>query len=491
MSPQQGQQSIVFLSQSPSSMDIDEQFSKWHVTQLPPLSRLDILHVVSSSKNSFIWASDDKVFTIGKSKDTIFDDNIHEELILNCREWNWREAAKRFLTFHPEMKDLVGDYRMLAIKNIYASCYAVFVDLGDSVFLASNEHDSTMWKFEKNVKLFVTSSSSNHVLVVFEDNELMNIDSLFFQMPSAQSSEIDGPIVLAATSGKSDIIFTESNKMFVRGDNKFNVQNGVKCITSFCYVETPFETLSKVKDVKCGMFHTAVLLENHEIYLCGDNRSGQVTGLVNNNIGNSNVTSNSLLFTKLNLKDHCQNQSILPESLYCSANSTGFLSKYSSSLYVFGEVVKHLNKSMPLDYNSSALEFILEYTGPSQSNTNTHTNTFTTPSVRNNINNKQNDCQWTDLVRVEPFEMFHPSTGEYHITGRKIPLEPFEFNSVSFGYGHFMCYRKREFKASLQYFKKRLQTLALIHSQHRDDHNNSTSCMFQDVEIISNDCQQL
>ncbi|KAF0982325.1 hypothetical protein FDP41_011255 [Naegleria fowleri] len=476
-SSQQQQLPIVFLSQSPGSMEIDESFSAWHVTHLTPLQDEDILHVASSSKNSFIWTSNDKIYTIGRPKDTsiVVDAVEQSNRILNCKEWNWREVVKHFLRYHPEMNDIVGDVRMLSIKNIEASCYAVFVDLGDSLFLASNEHNHTMWKFEKKVKLFVTSPSSNHVLVVFDDNELMNIDSLFFQMPSVQSSEIDSPIALTATSGKSDIIFTQTNKMFVRGDNKFNVQNGIKSNSSYRYVATPFESLSKVKEVKCGMFHTAVLLENHEIYLCGYNRDGQcgVLDLTSN--------SNALLFTKLHLKDRF-NHSIIPEHIYCSAFSTGFVSKYSFCLYVFGDVIKHINKNKQgqvQQHSNSSLEYILEYKGPSQ--------TLNDSLSRGNAGQQQQDDDdqhhhdnntssqsRTDFVRVEPFEIYNPSTLECHVMGRKIPLEPFGLNSVSFGYGHIQCFRKKEFKASLNYFKLHLQKL--VHS--------NTSLSFRDVEIV-------
>ncbi len=160
---------------------LENEFTKWNITTIDGVnnpqqqsSQIEIRQIIPSLKNSFIWTTDDdRIFTIGKphvpNLASTNDDNVEEQLIsnpLNCVEWKWKERARRYLRMNEEMAEYI-DSRLLNVKNVYASCFSVFLDLGDGVFFASNEHEDRMWKLQKEIRLFVTSSSSNHALIVF------------------------------------------------------------------------------------------------------------------------------------------------------------------------------------------------------------------------------------------------------------------------------------------------------------------------------------
>ncbi|EFC37144.1 predicted protein [Naegleria gruberi] len=430
-------QQVLFLSNQSSSMEIDGVFEKCNLVSLHQLTNLEIKKICPSSRNSFIWTSEeDRIFKVGRSNVPIESEIQYWKNPLNCFEWKWKERVNRYLRMNKEMASIV-DGRVLNLKNIYASWYAVFLELDDGVFFAVNDQDERMWKLEKEIKMFVTSPCSNHALVVLEDDELINIDSLFFQMPSSETDQIDGTIVKAATSAKSDIIFTDKNKMFCRGDNRFNVQNGTRSNGFYSYVRTPFENESLVQQVKCGLFHTAVMLENKSIYVCGQNKFNQC--------GVSSKEDQS--FTKIQFSSD-----IIPESLYCGSDSTGFTTKFSTSLYVFGGMLKNL------DLN--AVEHVQQMQ--------------ITQKKGNNQQQPTESVSFEQVSRFEPFELISGVKG-IKLSLKSIPNA--DFNSVVFGDSYMLVFKRNELIGkTLNYIHLNMKRLGLQIDKHYSDLVFHTEC---------------
>ncbi|KAG2374985.1 hypothetical protein C9374_010359 [Naegleria lovaniensis] len=88
-------------------------------------------------------------------------------------------------------------------------------------------------------------------------------------------------IVNCACAGRTTFIVVEdpsnhSHHLYVHGDNQFMVQSGFNSTASFAELtNTPFVG-KRVKDIKCGYFHTCILLEDGSVYTCGYNAYHQL-----------------------------------------------------------------------------------------------------------------------------------------------------------------------------------------------------------------------
>lgn len=315
---------------------------------------------------------------------------------MNCVEWKWKDHLKRcFFNNQHDLSEHI-DLRFVSLKNIYASFSSIYLDLGGGLYFGStttNASEDRFFKLDKQVRLFVSSPLCDHSVIVFEDNTTLTIDNHMYIFPPPHINQISSPIKLVGCSCRSDIFITEDNKMYVRGDNKHNVQNGVVAKGSILYAPTPFENESPVVDVKCGYFHTVVLLENFKIYACGRNNEKQC--------GVSGV--NDTLFIEIRLSE-----AIHPTKLHCAYSDTGFISKYDTSSFLFGDI-------------TSSME---------------------------NIPDNQ--------YLHQPFEL---ASG---VKGHKIALEEKGLNAVSAGFSHYVCYKKKDSLVRfLNHYKMNLKKLAL------------------------------
>ncbi|KAL9648796.1 hypothetical protein ABK040_003730 [Willaertia magna] len=170
---------------------------------------------------------------------------------------------------------LQKDEKNLKIKNLIANNDDLIIQLENDLIIYNNERTKNSQFTKIGIKFISCGPLSAHFIVVDKKNQivLFQKDTKPKHYPLIKditTNEIDyTPIKAIGCSGRSNIVVTINNKIYVKGDNQFQVQAGLKSENVFLYLETNFE--SEIVDVKCGYFHTIILLKNGTVYSTGYN----------------------------------------------------------------------------------------------------------------------------------------------------------------------------------------------------------------------------
>ncbi|KAL9657145.1 hypothetical protein ABK040_002770 [Willaertia magna] len=198
------------------------------------------------------------------------------------------------------------------IKNLFVNRHYIIVQLqNDKLIINAN---TIINQFQKiGIKYVTCGPLSNTFIVVDKNDQIFNV--IFDNVVKLDSKEITTTIKCIGCSDNSFILVTIDNKMFGYGNNQFNVQLGLYSTDKFNYIITPFEKESEIMDVKCGYYHTVVLLKNGTFYVCGYN-----------NLGQTNVYNqvNVPRFTKLT---HPLFENEFITKIYCSSRGTVLITK--------------------------------------------------------------------------------------------------------------------------------------------------------------------
>ncbi|RZF38033.1 hypothetical protein LSTR_LSTR006432 [Laodelphax striatellus] len=102
---------------------------------------------------------------------------------------------------------------------------------------------------------------------------------------------VASPVGAQITCGWESTLLLSNNGLTVWGSNTYG-QLGLKKDKSKRSVDPTCLSISRVAQVSCGLRHTAVLLDNGQLYMCGQGRKGQL-GVVEN--GSPVLESDQLL----------------------------------------------------------------------------------------------------------------------------------------------------------------------------------------------------
>ncbi|EFC38749.1 predicted protein [Naegleria gruberi] len=188
-------------------------------------------------------------------------------------------------------------------------------------------------------KFFCGPLSSHHVVLTNDRRVFVNNQQ--FSLNTKESPTI---IKLAACCG-SGVVLASDKHLYARGDNTFNVFTSVNNDFSSSFFEKiPFEFPANIKDVKCGFFHTIVLLENNQIFGCGYNTLKQST------FGIADAGIDSLSDFRLIEFDFG-----IPKEIACSSRGTVVINT-NGDVFMAGEVVSDFPPS-ELKLNPSLFKF--------------------------------------------------------------------------------------------------------------------------------------
>ncbi|KAL9656456.1 hypothetical protein ABK040_005221 [Willaertia magna] len=166
---------------------------------------------------------------------------------------------------------LQNDEKKLKIKNLFANFDDLIIQLENDTIIFGNENSKNIQFTKIGIKFIACGPLSNHFIVVDKNEQIYNFQKNITTpqhyplIKDIKTNEIDNtPIKSIGCSGRSNILVTINNKIYVKGDNQFQVQAGLKSENKFLYLHTNFE--SEIVDVKCGYFHTIILLKNGTVY---------------------------------------------------------------------------------------------------------------------------------------------------------------------------------------------------------------------------------
>ncbi|KAG2387938.1 hypothetical protein C9374_000788 [Naegleria lovaniensis] len=116
------------------------------------------------------------------------------------------------------------------------------------------------------IKTFITGPLSTHYVVLSQKGKI-------FVNGEELKDPIEDTIVCGACCG-SGVILASRSTLYCRGADTFNVFGGHSFDT---FDKIPFKFEASIVDVKCGFYHTLVLLSNGTVYSCGYNVLNQTT----------------------------------------------------------------------------------------------------------------------------------------------------------------------------------------------------------------------
>ncbi|KAL9656744.1 hypothetical protein ABK040_003011 [Willaertia magna] len=216
-----------------------------------------------------------------------------------------------------------------------------------SVLIKSDKTKWQEWTFPPNCKTIKGLAGGAYFSAFYnvdKNDQIFNV--IFDNVVKLDSKEITTTIKCIGCSDNSFILVTIDNKMFGYGNNQFNVQLGIYSTDKFNYIITPFEKESEIMDVKCGYYHTVVLLKNGTFYVCGYN-----------NLGQTNVYNqvNVPRFTKLT---HPLFENEFITKIYCSSRGTVLITKNYNTAYFIGEVI-YVLKEYDCNHKNNKINTIL------------------------------------------------------------------------------------------------------------------------------------
>ncbi|KAL9647520.1 hypothetical protein ABK040_006879 [Willaertia magna] len=194
------------------------------------------------------------------------------------------------------------------------------------------------------IKMLATGPLSNYFFIVTEIDDIFRYDS---NINLYTEKEMYGSVKLSAVSNAGITIVTNQNKVLIYGDNTFNclgLENKKSIERKFIYLPVPFEKESNIINIQSGYFHTIYLLQNGNIYGCGNNFYKCSRGSNTTNEYYKDSYFGRFVLTKplLNLK-----------GIGCASRGT-FIESENEAV-VIGEVVVDL-------LQNNQIEYVLDYT---------------------------------------------------------------------------------------------------------------------------------
>ena len=335
-----------------------------------------------------------------------------------------------------ELKEVhCGQYfillRMMNDLLVYLSI-TNYIALVDHSYVISNYHSET-----RKLKHIYVGPLSQHTIILKNDD---TIDYFECYQRFTKTEEKPLPIkeghkiVNCACAGRSTFIVVEdptdhSHHLFVHGDNQFMVQSGLSSMYSFApLTNTPFSG-KRVKDIKCGYFHTCILMEDGSVYTCGYNAycqlgySGGDSELQLVKFPTLPLSSESYTYPNNSESSSC----FRTKSVLCSSIATLFISE--KGFIMVGDPVSSLQRKVSFGPNVMAFNY----------------------SFGN-----------------DPIETV-------------VGLKPLGSNSVAVGGWHFVIYHKASMSMKhLRYFFKNLCQFAKITDSDAAEHENS---QFSDISF--------
>ncbi|KAL9642089.1 hypothetical protein ABK040_004136 [Willaertia magna] len=214
----------------------------------------------------------------------------------------------------------------IKIKNLYANYSELIIQLENDELII-NEYTTIITFINIGIKFISCGPLSNHYIVVDKNGKLHYFKRAELNETLIDTTEIKTSIKCIGCSERSNILATIDNKIYVCGDNQFNVQCGLTSQFKFTYLETPFEKESEIVDIKCGFFHTIVLLKNGSVYTVGYNP-----------LGACNVENTATIATFHKLTQHSLFQNEFFIKIQGSSRGTVLITNKNVA-YFIGEVV--------------------------------------------------------------------------------------------------------------------------------------------------------
>ena len=110
-------------------------------------------------------------------------------------------------------------------------------------------------------------------------------------------------------------ILLNNGQVYTCGDNQYGQLGRIQNSGSNPIFEQIDPNVGKVKQISCGQYHTAILLNNGQVYTCGRNNYGQL-----GRIGNVNTSNPNPIFVQID-KTIIKNIKFFLLSIGCDSNS--------------------------------------------------------------------------------------------------------------------------------------------------------------------------
>jgi len=186
----------------------------------------------------------------------------------------------------------------------------------------------------KQISQIVSGPLAQHFVIITKDRQLHHWNTANRAQSQVDTNKLKGKnMVRVACSGRSTFVVVQedddNHQLYCNGDNQFMVQSGQKSELEFILMDTPFST-QRIADIKCGYFHTIVLLENGDIYTCGYNSYSQC-GFSGSDSHFRKVTFPANLWDLR--PDLCIKNPFKVEKIVCSSIGTLFVSQDGFIMY--------------------------------------------------------------------------------------------------------------------------------------------------------------
>ncbi|KAL9648549.1 hypothetical protein ABK040_012209 [Willaertia magna] len=340
-------------------------FTKWEQLTLPLNKK--IKSIAGTGTETIILTEFNELYSLQNNSED--DDENNEKKIFIKVVDNYKNFYK--INFTLIVKNILNIENIPKIKEIFCNYSIIILQLENDEYILIGYDDENIYGLyiKDNFKMLATCALSSRFIAINSNNQFKCWEYVYTDgitektIPEKASDMINNlikkGIKILSCGGDFSVIVTENdNKMYVEGPNTFNSQSGVNTEEfEYTYLQTPFEEMSEIKQVKCGYFHTIVLLNNGKVFASGYNLLGQC--------GHENLQENKtfmefLLPVGLNVKE-----------FGCTSRGTYFTTTTNDNVYFIGEVVEELEQEkfgnvkahcLSLQY-SSTLKFNTIVTG--------------------------------------------------------------------------------------------------------------------------------
>ena len=186
-------------------------------------------------------------------------------------------------TFWLDYKSTIDELKLgncYQVEDVYCNQVDVLLQMKNNLvirFDTSSERVFILKKFVENqigIREIICGPLSFHFLIRGTDDVIyyFSTDSTIYSEELKLNLDFkDKKYVTSALSGRSSFVVYEeqdgSHQILCHGDDQFLSQSGQPSEV-FSQLKTPFQG-KRIDQIKCGYFHTSVLLESGEVYMCG------------------------------------------------------------------------------------------------------------------------------------------------------------------------------------------------------------------------------
>ncbi|KAL9646354.1 hypothetical protein ABK040_014506 [Willaertia magna] len=228
------------------------------------------------------------------------------------------------------------------IKEIFSIYNIIILQLENDEYILMeiiDENNVTGLYIKDNFKIFATCPLSQRFIAINKNNKFKCwqikivkqkrcIKSVCINEKAQKIIDkllIEKGIKILTCGGDFSVIVTNDNKMYFEGPNTYNSQSGIQTEEfEYTYLKTPFEEMSEIKQVKCGYYHTIVLLNNGKVFATGYNILKQC---------GQNSADDSQTFLEFKLPIGLQ-----VKEIGCNSRGTYFTTINTDKVYFVGEV---------------------------------------------------------------------------------------------------------------------------------------------------------